>query len=185
MLAFLEATSLTGVQAAVLLGGAVAAAVTDLRTRRIPNRLTASLWLAGLCWATWTGGAGGLSRALASSVLLALPFILLFICARGGAGDAKLMAALGAWVGLREGAIILVLVAVAGVLMGLGYALIRGRAGQVWQHLRQMFYSAWLRRRGLREESQFTMPAHEDMLEMPYALAVLVGVCIFVGVEMA
>lgn len=180
----LEATGLSALQAAALLGGASAAAVTDFRTRRIPNLLTGPLWLAGLCWATWTGGFAGLGLALAGSLILAVPFIVLFICARGGAGDAKLMGALGAWVGLRDAALILLLVAACGVLMGFGYALLRGRAGRVWLHLRQMVYAAWLHRRGLRSEAREMLPAQEHMLEMPYALAVLVGVCVFVGVEM-
>ena len=39
-------------------------------------------------------------RALRSgALLLGIPFVILFLIAGGGAGDAKMMAAIGAWVG--------------------------------------------------------------------------------------
>ena len=79
-----------------LIGASLAAAIMDVREGRIPNRLTLPLWLLGLAKATCLGGAGGVVAALGVSVLVALPYIVLFFLGKGGAGDAKLMAAIGA-----------------------------------------------------------------------------------------
>src|SRR5213594_4005417 len=75
---------------------ALAAAVSDARTRRIPNALVAAGASAGLILNSWTGGGEGLTRSLLGLVAgfcVYLPFFLL----RGmGGGDVKLMGALGA-----------------------------------------------------------------------------------------
>src|SRR5687768_7245236 len=69
---------------------------TDVRTRRISNRLTYPLMLAGLAINGATGGREGLTGAAVG--LLVGGAVLLIPCAMGamGLGDAKLMAAIGA-----------------------------------------------------------------------------------------
>lgn len=85
-----------GVLSALVLGVVAVATTTDLRSRRIPNRLTLPAALAGLVLnATFSGGDGVLASASgwALGCALLLPLFLL----RGlGAGDVKLVAALGA-----------------------------------------------------------------------------------------
>jgi prepilin peptidase CpaA len=78
---------------------AVFAAIEDVRHRRIPNRLTYSGFLAALLVRYfvlgWPGFRDGLIASLGAGGLLFLLFLL-----RGmGAGDVKLMAAVGAWAG--------------------------------------------------------------------------------------
>ena len=102
----------------VLLAAAAYAMSTDLRRRRIPNALTGPLLLAGLGWAAWAGGPAGLVDSVAACFVLALPYVLLFVLRKGGAGDAKMMGALGAWLGLANGLIVLVLV----TMLAAGYA---------------------------------------------------------------
>jgi len=78
---------------------AAAACWFDVRTRRIPNRLTFPAAALGVAVATIVHGADG-SVASAAGVLLGLGiFFPLFLLKGLGAGDVKLMAALGAWVG--------------------------------------------------------------------------------------
>ena len=79
------------------LAGVLAAAVaTDLRWRRIPNALTAPAFVAGILLNGWLyGGEGLLSSAAGGALGLGLLLPLFFV--RGmGAGDVKLMAAIGA-----------------------------------------------------------------------------------------
>ena len=76
-----------------------AAAVTDFRCRRIPNWLTLSTFLLGLLFRLGTGGGAGL---LDAGLGFAAGFGTLFVlwaCGGGGAGDVKLMGALGVWLG--------------------------------------------------------------------------------------
>ena len=78
---------------------AVIACLWDLWTRRIPNLLTFGAALAAALWFLATGGLAAGAWALCGwcvGLLLFLPFYLL---GGMGAGDVKLMAAVGAWLG--------------------------------------------------------------------------------------
>jgi prepilin peptidase CpaA len=75
------------------------AAITDVRSRRIPNWASAVLVLSGLVEAFCFDRGPTPIQALQGMLLgFALPFILFAINALG-AGDVKLLAGLGAWLG--------------------------------------------------------------------------------------
>lgn len=85
--------------AAVLAAGLVAATVIDIRSRRIPNVLTASM--AGLGLGLAAAGASG-NTVVASLAGFVLGLVLMlpgYSLGATGAGDVKLMAAVGAIVG--------------------------------------------------------------------------------------
>ena len=74
---------------------AIIAAVFDVRSRRIPNRLVLAGIVAGLAWNVFEYGLSGFARAGEG---LGLGFILyfpLFLLRARGAGDVKLLAAIG------------------------------------------------------------------------------------------
>ena len=111
---------LGGVGGAVYTLFLLVAAIGDFRTRRIPNRLTGMMAVLGLTWSVMSNpimpgalqGLGGLFTGL----LCWLPFYALGWL---GAGDVKLFAAAGAWLGpMRtiEGALV---AAVVGALLAL------------------------------------------------------------------
>jgi prepilin peptidase CpaA len=85
--------------AGVLVAGLLVATVIDLRSRRIPNALTATM--AGLGIGLAAAGASGTSvvAALAGFVLGLLLMLPGYALGATGAGDVKLMAAVGAIVG--------------------------------------------------------------------------------------
>lgn len=87
------------VSSVVALGVAMAAVATDTRSGLIPNRLTFPAIAGGLAFHSWVNGWGGLGfsaqGAALGLALLGLPFLL----GGMGAGDVKLLAALGALVG--------------------------------------------------------------------------------------
>ncbi|MEM1353598.1 MAG: A24 family peptidase [Planctomycetota bacterium] len=94
-----------------LLGVVVAASVTDIRTEKIPNRLTypaalgaLSYWLlAGLLAGRGIGGQDGTLAASFIALLAGLiPFFILITIGGLGGGDMKLMAAIGAIAGRWE-----------------------------------------------------------------------------------
>ena len=100
----------------VVLGGSLLAAITDVRRRRISNFLTIPMLASGLLWSYLYDGGVGLLASAVACVILALPYLVLFLFFGGGAGDAKLMAAIGAWVGPVNGLFVLLAVAVCGTL---------------------------------------------------------------------
>lgn len=168
------------VQWGVVIGASLAAAAWDIRTQRIPNVLTSPLLGGGLLWASFIGGLGGIVESVMGCMLLAIPFVFLFAFAGGGAGDAKLMGAIGAWLGIANGAIALVAVVIAGAVLGIVFAFSRGRLQVVLKRIGETAAS-WLALLPVYRALKITrlpMPKQEDMLVMPYGLSILSGVCI-------
>jgi len=83
---------------AALVCFALAAAVTDIRSRRIPNWLTVGGAALGVGLSAAAGPPGAVLALLGLAAGLAVG-VLLFIFKALGAGDAKFMAAIGAWAG--------------------------------------------------------------------------------------
>ncbi|HZM00182.1 MAG TPA: prepilin peptidase [Planctomycetota bacterium] len=170
--------SVPAVQWGAVIGASLAAAVIDARSRRIPNWLTGALLLGGLAHAGIVGGGTGLLDATAACLVLALPYVLLFALAGGGAGDAKLMGAIGAWLGLVYGTATLVAVCLAGVVLGLLYAASARRLGAVGASIRNVGRAVVYPLFGagsLRDLPQL-MPDTKGVQTMPYGVAILAGV---------
>lgn len=107
-----------------LMACTVAASVTDVRERRIPNALVAACALATPVWVA----AGVLSwrDALVGGALLGGLFFVPALFGKAGMGDAKLAAALGLGVGTRAAGPLLVGTAVA-MLIAVGGARLSAR----------------------------------------------------------
>lgn len=110
----------------VLASGLAIAVVTDVRTRRIPNWLTGALAVAGLGLAFADGGLtpGQAALGLLAGLLLMLPA---HIIGATGAGDVKLMAAIGTLVGPGPTLRAFLFTAVAGGVFAVAVAARRGR----------------------------------------------------------
>ncbi len=113
---------------AILLCGA--AAWTDHRTGRIPNRLTAVGLCFGLTLGLITGGIRGGVLAGVGALLAALVPLLLFRFRAMGGGDVKLFAAIGSLVGAEIGLELQMLAFILGAFQGVFVWL---RAGQLRQ----------------------------------------------------
>ncbi len=80
-------------------GLAIVAAVCDVRTARVPNVLTFGAAAAGVVVSVVVGGLGGLSDSVLGCLAGLVLFFPLFALGGMGAGDVKLLAAFGAWLG--------------------------------------------------------------------------------------
>src|SRR5882672_8999911 len=132
----------------ILLGILVTiAAVYDIRFRRIPNWLVLAGIFAGFVWNVYAapGGAGTVSQVGAglgrAAVGLGLGFILyfpLYLLRARGAGDVKLLAAVGCIIGPGNCFWVFLLTAVLGGVIALVLLLFRGR-------VRHTFFNvAWI-----------------------------------------
>ena len=88
---------------AVVTTGAVAS-IWDVRTRRIPNALTFGSAIVAVAFHALDAGAmravpGAIAWSAAGCVVGFLLFLPLFLLGGMGAGDVKLLAAMGAWLG--------------------------------------------------------------------------------------
>lgn len=146
----------------------VTACVSDLRVRRIPNRLV--LWFAvlGLLYSVathpWRVGAMRAGEGLALGLALWFPFYLMHWI---GAGDVKLFAAASAWLGAA-------LALRAAVLA----ALIGGAFSLVWMIAAQGWWVTLVRvRYGLidRPDSAVVMADATRRRRIPYGVAMAAG----------
>jgi prepilin peptidase CpaA len=103
------------------------AAVVDWRTRRIPNWLTFLSLVTGLVMNAWIGGLTGLGLALAGAALGVLVLLPFYAVGAIGAGDVKLMGAVGALFGPQLLLSVAIYTALAGGVMSLILLLVRGR----------------------------------------------------------
>ena len=113
-------------QLVVLSLGLAAAVVTDVRTRRIPNWLTGAIAAAGFGMAFGGGTVTPLGAALGLLVglLLMMPG---HVIGATGAGDVKLMAAVGAMVGPGTVVTAFAFTAIAGGVLAVAVAIRRRR----------------------------------------------------------
>jgi prepilin peptidase CpaA len=115
---------------AIVAVGMGAAAVIDLRTRRIPNILTATMAAVGIGLAAAGVGRVGLGASLLGC-LLGLAFMMPgHIFGRTGGGDVKLLAAAGALLGPTDTIYAFLYTAIAGGVLALVVAVARRRLSQ-------------------------------------------------------
>ncbi|MBT8493922.1 MAG: A24 family peptidase [Deltaproteobacteria bacterium] len=78
---------------------AVYAALSDLETRRVSNRLNGIIFASGLLFQLPVAGSPGLATGLAGTAVGLLILIVPFSRSWVGGGDVKFLAAAGAWLG--------------------------------------------------------------------------------------
>lgn len=196
---FPSAADVTAMQLVVVVGAASIAAVWDYRTRRIPNVLTIPLLATGVTWFAMQHGLSGAGNSMAAAFLLALPYIVLFLTVGGGGGDFKLMAGIGAWVGIVPGLFFLFCVAICGVVFALVLSFWQRRLRET---LRQVGLESVLMLHrvkspalalsqtniedgeGARKDSRTSedgLALHSPSQTMPYGVAIFAGVCLAAG----
>lgn len=170
-------TALATLKLAALLAMLGVAVATDLRERRIPNRLTVLGALTAVALSAFSGG-GALGASLlgmATALGLSIPF---FALGALGAGDAKLLAAVGAFVGIGGLLPVLLYSAMAGGLLGIASAVRRGVILPALLQARGLLvYAATVGRRGSR-----TTIDDPNAQTIPYGVAIAAGTvvaCLF------
>jgi len=158
-------------QAAVLLVG-FAACITDFRSRRIPNVLTFGASVAAFVFWAVSAGLTGLGFSVAGWLVGCLLFLPWFLLRGMGAGDVKLLAALGAWVGPGTALWIALYAAVAGGVFAIVVTLASGYLGtmvrNVWGLL--MFW----RIAGVQPHPDLTLATAAGP-RLPYAFPITAG----------
>lgn len=95
------------------------ACVPDVRTRRIPNALTLGAAVVALAFHMATGGLPGLGMSAGGWLLGVALFLPMFALRGMGAGDVKLLAAVGAWLGTGQVLWVAAITSVAGGILAL------------------------------------------------------------------
>lgn len=156
------------------LAAVLIATVTDLRSRRIPNWLVFPFLIAGFAVSGWLNGWHGIARSAEGMTLAFLVFGILFWLGGMGAGDVKLVAAIGAWVGPQQMMLALVLIALAGGVMALAWALIGGFANELFQETGNLILGR-KQQQGDAQSAAPDGPRNATKRKMPYGPAIAIG----------
>lgn len=152
---------------AVTLVAASVAVATDLRWRRIPNVVVAATVVAGLSLAA-TGATGTSFRgALIGSVLGLLLMLPGHLLGGTGAGDVKLMMALGSVLGPQRIVMAFLYSAIAGGVLALIFALRGRRLGRTIRNIERLVLQPG--------EARQAIEAREAGNRFPYGPAVAAG----------
>ena len=112
-------TIVDSIPVALLSGFLLVAVCTDHRNHRIPNWLTGNMLLAGIATQTLIAGFDGLVTALAGMAVGLAVFLVPYAQRSMAAGDVKLMAAVGTFVGAKIVLIASLISLIAGASIGL------------------------------------------------------------------
>jgi prepilin peptidase CpaA len=151
---------------------ASASAVIDVQRQRIPNWLTYPGILLGLGLRTALFGWKGLISSLGGMVLAGGILLFFFLIRAMGAGDVKLLAAIGSIVGLEHAFVVLLATAIAGGILAIAVAVLRG---QLASTIRNTFSVARHHlTSGLSAHPEITLD-NPSAARMPYGLAIAAG----------
>jgi prepilin peptidase CpaA len=164
-------SDLTSVQVVALMVAATAG-VWDLRTRRIPNVLTLGAAASGLVYHVVTGGLNSGLASVGGLLIGAVPMFLQFALGGMGAGDVKLMGALGAWLGPVEAFWLVLFTGMAGGVMALVIAGAHGYLKQACHNLLSLFFHWQVA--GLKPLPALTLEAGSS-LRLAYAVPIFAG----------
>lgn len=149
------------------------ASFTDLRSRRIPNWLVIPFLLTGVAVSAWLRGWLGLGQSFAGLGMGFLVFGVLFLMGGMGAGDVKLCAAIGAWIGPTQLLTALVLTGIAGGIIALCWAFMGGFVGDMLSGASDFIFG-WMNHR-TRAHSEEIATSKTIRRKMPYAPAIAIG----------
>src|SRR5450759_709626 len=156
----------------IALALAITAAVFDVLQHRIPNWLTYPGIVLGVVLRGVLFGWKGLGSA-GEGLLLTGGIMFLFYAVRAmGAGDVKLMAAIGSLVGPGQAIVVLLATAICGGVMAIVISVYRGRLGATLRNLGSVLW--FHARSGLQAHPELNLDNPTD-LRMPYGLAIATG----------
>ena len=152
----------------------ILAAIWDIRTRRIPNWLTLPGVVLGVALNTFLFEINGLWFSLKGLGVAFAVYFVLYLLHAMGAGDVKLMAAVGAAAGPGNWIGILVLTSVAGALVGLLLVAFKGRLRRTLGNLGIIISSLGRGRAPYRETPELDVSSDKAM-RLPHGALIALG----------
>ena len=148
---------------------AVVATLADVRTRKVPNVITGPALLLGVGCHLVLGGPADAGSALAGALLAGAILLPGWLLKWMGAGDVKLMAAVGAWLSYPQSLYAVLAALITGGLISLVVAARRGILVRTLRRAALLIpgLAAWTGRSGTESEP--------SGVYVPFALAILVG----------
>ena len=176
----------------VLLALVIAAGVFDARYRRIPNWLTVTGVLIGLGLNTFQQGVvpsavirgtwQGLVFSLAGLLTGFGVYLVLYMLRAMGAGDVKLMAAVGSMVGWQNWFGIFLITAVVGGVLSIVVSLAKRRLGKTLFNVGFILHEMKSLRPAYLKNEELDVKS-DKALRLPHGLVIAVGTLIFLALS--
>lgn len=163
---------------AILICVVLTAAVYDARYRKIPNWLSLSGVILGLGLNVYLSGWNGLEAAALGFGFALLIYTPLYLIRGMGAGDVKLMAAIGAIAGPHDWLNIFIATALAGGIVSLLAVIVKKRAHQTLLNLITIVSELAHLRRPAKADARLDV-RNPGSLRMPHAISIAVGCIAF------
>lgn len=158
------------VSASVICAGI--ASVYDYRYRRVPNLLTGPAILFGLLLHLVLGGPAQLGMAALAGLVAGGTFLIFYVAGGMGAGDVKLMTAVGCMVGMIAVKEVLISTVLIGAVFALVLAIHRGRLRQTLANLVTLVKHHGSE--GIKSHPELNLE-NSNTLRLPYALPIAAG----------
>lgn len=150
------------------------AAWIDGKQLRVPNWLTFPMVFSGLIYGAYAGGWDGLGHSAVGMVVGLACLLPLYAVGGMGAGDVKLMAGMGAWVGASVTWNAFCVSVVVGAIMGVAMAAYRGKLGHHYRNFFMIAYE-WLSVKDPRKLAAIAAERKPTMLLLPYGIPICIG----------
>ena len=164
--------ALTILRMALLVPWLAVLCAKDVKTRRLPNAWTLGGLAAGLIVQFGWGGVAGLVDGLEAAGVCVLFLLIPFLVRAAGAGDLKMLAACGAFIGMRQVLLLLLSVSFAGFFVAVGMLVTRKVGAARMKHAFRSLFD-W---RYDRKAGRAALPPREDEgNRVPFGLAIAIG----------
>lgn len=152
----------------------IVAAWIDGKELRVPNWITYPMVFSGLIYCTWMGGWEGLGAGLLGMCVGLLCLLPLYAVGGMGAGDVKLMAGMGAWVGATVTLYAFAVSAVVGAIMAICMVLYKKSFKKHYDNA-MIILMEWMSIRDPKELSRIAAERKPTMFLLPYGIPICVG----------
>lgn len=153
---------------------------SDAKRRRLPNVLTLGGLAAGLCAQAGFNGIGGLADGICAAGVAVLFLLVPVLIRAAGAGDLKMLAAAGAFLGLRMMPLYLMAVSLSGIFVLAGLVLASPFARARMVHLLRCAFD-W--RYDRKAGAEALPPKEDERMRVPFGIAIAIGTWLALSVE--
>ena len=152
----------------------IVAAVIDGWKLKVPNWLTFPMVISGWVASTLLFGWAGLGWSLVGTAVGLALLLPAYAIGGMGAGDVKLLAGVGAWIGMTDTFWAFMVSALVGAVIAVGMVLYR----RAWQKHQRQFWSILTEIMVLRNPTELSSIAAErksSMMLLPYGIPIAIG----------